>query len=78
MRLPCLSRIHNNRLLLSLDIGLIFIEEHECLWINVKFQVRGSIPLLWEQIVDLSYKPRLNVIDHAEAVRLLSINLIKT
>lgn len=27
-------------------------------------QVRGSIPLLWEQIVDLSYKPRLNLIHH--------------
>lgn len=27
-------------------------------------QIRGSIPLLWEQIADLSYKPRLHVIDH--------------
>lgn len=27
-------------------------------------QVRGSIPLLWEQIANLSYKPRLHVIDH--------------
>lgn len=27
-------------------------------------QVRGSIPLLWEQIVDLSYKPHLAVIEH--------------
>ncbi|CAN6469822.1 unnamed protein product [Victoria cruziana] len=29
-------------------------------------QIRGSIPLLWEQIVDLSYKPRLNIINHVE------------
>lgn len=29
-------------------------------------QVRGSIPLLWEQIVDLSYKPRLAVIEHQD------------
>ncbi|XP_024982161.1 phosphoinositide phosphatase SAC8 isoform X1 [Cynara cardunculus var. scolymus] len=29
-------------------------------------QVRGSIPLLWEQIVDLSYKPRLAVIEHED------------
>ncbi|KAJ3682834.1 hypothetical protein LUZ60_013061 [Juncus effusus] len=29
-------------------------------------QVRGSIPILWEQIVDLSYKPKLNVIQHEE------------
>ncbi|XP_050912589.1 phosphoinositide phosphatase SAC8 isoform X2 [Lathyrus oleraceus] len=29
-------------------------------------QVRGSIPLLWEQIVDLSYKPHLRVISHEQ------------
>ncbi|KAF7825526.1 phosphoinositide phosphatase SAC8 isoform X1 [Senna tora] len=29
-------------------------------------QVRGSIPLLWEQIVDLSYKPHLRIISHEE------------
>ncbi|KAJ9545179.1 hypothetical protein OSB04_024886 [Centaurea solstitialis] len=29
-------------------------------------QVRGSIPLLWEQIVDLSYKPRLAIIEHED------------
>ncbi|XP_021827415.1 phosphoinositide phosphatase SAC8-like [Prunus avium] len=29
-------------------------------------QIRGSIPLLWEQIVDLSYKPQLKVIDHEQ------------
>lgn len=34
-------------------------------------QVRGSIPLLWEQIVDLSYKPRLNIIDHEDTSRVV-------
>ncbi|XP_058737051.1 phosphoinositide phosphatase SAC8-like isoform X2 [Vicia villosa] len=29
-------------------------------------QVRGSVPLLWEQIVDLSYKPHLRVISHEQ------------
>uniref|UniRef100_A0A5B7A5K7 Putative phosphoinositide phosphatase SAC8 n=1 Tax=Davidia involucrata TaxID=16924 RepID=A0A5B7A5K7_DAVIN len=29
-------------------------------------QIRGSIPLLWEQIVDLSYKPRLRIINHEQ------------
>ncbi|KAJ1381196.1 SAC domain [Sesbania bispinosa] len=29
-------------------------------------QIRGSIPLLWEQIVDLSYKPHLRVISHEQ------------
>ncbi|KAL5984355.1 hypothetical protein ACLOJK_018459 [Asimina triloba] len=28
--------------------------------------IRGSIPLLWEQIVDLRYKPRLRIISHEE------------
>ncbi|XP_075103171.1 phosphoinositide phosphatase SAC8 isoform X1 [Nicotiana tabacum] len=34
-------------------------------------QVRGSIPLLWEQIVDLSYKPRLNIIYHGETPKVV-------
>ncbi|XWS55519.1 hypothetical protein CRYUN_Cryun09bG0007100 [Craigia yunnanensis] len=29
-------------------------------------QIRGSIPLLWEQIVDLSYKPQLKIINHEQ------------
>ncbi|KAJ0979359.1 hypothetical protein J5N97_014833 [Dioscorea zingiberensis] len=29
-------------------------------------QIRGSIPLLWEQIVDLSYKPQLNITNHED------------
>ncbi|KDP24430.1 hypothetical protein JCGZ_24994 [Jatropha curcas] len=34
-------------------------------------QVRGSIPLLWEQIVDLSYKPRLRIINHEETSKVV-------
>ncbi|XP_071738480.1 phosphoinositide phosphatase SAC8 isoform X2 [Rutidosis leptorrhynchoides] len=34
-------------------------------------QVRGSIPLLWEQIVDLSYKPSLAVIEHEDTSMVL-------
>ncbi|KAL3531681.1 hypothetical protein ACH5RR_005202 [Cinchona calisaya] len=34
-------------------------------------QIRGSIPLLWEQIVDLSYKPRLNIINHDQTSKLV-------
>ncbi|XP_078160508.1 SAC domain-containing protein 8 isoform X1 [Carex rostrata] len=34
-------------------------------------QIRGSIPLLWEQIVDLSYKPKLNLIEHAETSKVV-------
>ncbi|EPS70476.1 hypothetical protein M569_04284, partial [Genlisea aurea] len=29
-------------------------------------QVRGSVPLLWEQIADLSYKPQLHIIPHEQ------------
>ncbi|XP_008793079.2 phosphoinositide phosphatase SAC8 isoform X1 [Phoenix dactylifera] len=34
-------------------------------------QIRGSIPLLWEQIVDLSYKPRLSIISHEETPKVV-------
>ncbi|XP_020192885.1 phosphoinositide phosphatase SAC8 isoform X12 [Aegilops tauschii subsp. strangulata] len=34
-------------------------------------QVRGSIPLLWEQIVDLSYKPRPSIIEHEEMTKVV-------
>ncbi|KAM7526495.1 hypothetical protein LguiA_016397 [Lonicera macranthoides] len=33
--------------------------------------IRGSIPLLWEQIVDLSYKPRLNIIHHEQTPKVV-------
>jgi len=31
-------------------------------------QVRGSIPVPWEQIVDLTYKPKYELLKHDEAV----------
>ena len=31
-------------------------------------QVRGSIPLQWEQIVDLTYKPKFELLKSEEAV----------
>ncbi|GLT55711.1 hypothetical protein SLA2020_288070 [Shorea laevis] len=34
-------------------------------------QIRGSIPLLWEQIVDLSYKPRLRIIGQERTPRVV-------
>ncbi|KAK7294712.1 hypothetical protein RJT34_17605 [Clitoria ternatea] len=34
-------------------------------------QARGSIPILWEQIVDLSYKPHLRVISHEETPKIV-------
>ncbi|KAL5975015.1 hypothetical protein ACLOJK_031691 [Asimina triloba] len=34
-------------------------------------QIRGSIPLLWEQIVDLSYKPQLRIISHEETPKVV-------
>ncbi|KAF9596442.1 hypothetical protein IFM89_011271 [Coptis chinensis] len=34
-------------------------------------QVRGSIPLLWEQIVDLSYKPRIKIVNHEETPKIV-------
>lgn len=34
-------------------------------------QVRGSIPLLWEQIVDLSYKPQLKIINHDQTPKVV-------
>ncbi|WJX82148.1 Phosphoinositide phosphatase sac8 [Trifolium repens] len=47
-----------------------FIETEQLLELEeFKFsflQVRGSIPILWEQIVDLSYKPHLRVINHEQ------------
>ncbi|OAY65446.1 Phosphoinositide phosphatase SAC7 [Ananas comosus] len=34
-------------------------------------QVRGSIPFLWEQIVDLTYKPHFDIISREEAPRIV-------
>ncbi|XP_028760931.1 phosphoinositide phosphatase SAC8 isoform X2 [Neltuma alba] len=47
-----------------------FIETEQLLetgeFMSSLLQVRGSIPLLWEQIVDLSYKPHLRIISHEQ------------
>ncbi|XP_022893525.1 phosphoinositide phosphatase SAC8 isoform X2 [Olea europaea var. sylvestris] len=52
-----------------------FIETEQLLelggYISSFLQVRGSIPLLWEQIVDLSYKPRLNIINHEQTSKVV-------
>lgn len=52
-----------------------FIETEQLLefdgFISSFLQVRGSIPLLWEQIVDLSYKPRPNIINHEETAKVV-------
>lgn len=39
-------------------------------FITSYLQVRGSIPVLWEQIVDLTYKPKLNIINTDERQKL--------
>ncbi|WOH10955.1 hypothetical protein DCAR_0830432 [Daucus carota subsp. sativus] len=52
-----------------------FIETEQLMefdgFISSFLQVRGSIPLIWEQIVDLSYKPRLNIIHHEETAKVV-------
>ncbi|XP_019421966.1 PREDICTED: phosphoinositide phosphatase SAC6-like [Lupinus angustifolius] len=52
-----------------------FVETEQIIQINgytASFvQVRGSIPLLWEQIVDLTYKPKFELLKLEEAPRVL-------
>ncbi|CAN6916406.1 unnamed protein product [Brassica oleracea] len=52
-----------------------FVESEQIVEINgFKFsllQVRGSIPLLWEQIVDLSYKPQLKINKHKDTPKVV-------
>ncbi|CAH2064359.1 unnamed protein product [Thlaspi arvense] len=52
-----------------------FVESEQIVEINgFKFsllQVRGSIPLLWEQIVDLSYKPRVKINKHEDTPKVV-------
>ncbi|KAG0481186.1 hypothetical protein HPP92_012044 [Vanilla planifolia] len=38
----------------------------------IEHKVRGSIPLLWEQIVDLSYKPIIRIIEHEETTKVVA------
>ncbi|XP_050940230.1 phosphoinositide phosphatase SAC8 [Cucumis melo] len=44
--------------------------EHEGLKASL-LQIRGSIPLLWEQIVDLSYKPQLKVLNDEKSSKVV-------
>ncbi|XP_024963733.1 phosphoinositide phosphatase SAC7-like [Cynara cardunculus var. scolymus] len=50
-----------------------FVESEQIVHLNghtASFvQVRGSIPFLWEQIVDLTYKPRFEIVKPEEAPR---------
>lgn len=34
-------------------------------------QVRGSMPFMWEQIVDLTYKPKFEIVQPEEAVSMI-------
>lgn len=56
-----------HRHLLSVDTKIIFSLVVIWLQLNI-LQIRGSIPLLWEQIVDLSYKPHISIISHDQTV----------
>lgn len=48
-----------------------WISDISCLILVFVFlKVRGSIPLLWEQIVDLTYKPKFELVKLEEAVSL--------
>ncbi|KAF9608789.1 hypothetical protein IFM89_011558 [Coptis chinensis] len=52
-----------------------FVESEQIVQLNgftASFiQVRGSIPLLWEQIVDLTYKPKFEIVKLEEAPRVV-------
>lgn len=54
----------------------VFISLVSCLYpiyLICLSQVRGSIPLLWEQIVDLTYKPKFGIVRPEEAVSFVVI-----
>ncbi|KAK2966852.1 hypothetical protein RJ640_027811 [Escallonia rubra] len=46
--------------------GLILMDTLQILW-----KIRGSIPLLWDQIVDLTYKPKFEIVRPEEAARVV-------
>ncbi|KAK4749515.1 hypothetical protein SAY87_026964 [Trapa incisa] len=56
-----------------------FIETEQILeakgFMSSLLQIRGSIPLLWQQIVDLSYKPQLKIINHEETSKVVERHL---
>ncbi|XAR73686.1 Phosphatidylinositol-3,4-bisphosphate 4-phosphatase [Bertholletia excelsa] len=50
-----------------------FVETEQIMHLNAHtasfVQLRGSIPLIWEQIVDLTYKPKYEIVKFEEAPR---------
>ncbi|KAI3462314.1 hypothetical protein Pfo_018977 [Paulownia fortunei] len=57
-----------------------FVETEQIIQLNgytASFiQVRGSIPLLWDQIVDLTYKPKFEIVRPEEAPRVVERHLL--
>ncbi|KAF6157805.1 hypothetical protein GIB67_038273 [Kingdonia uniflora] len=57
-----------------------FVESEQIVQVNgftASFvQVRGSIPLLWEQIVDLTYKPKFQIVNLEEAPRIVERHFV--
>ncbi|KAF5185203.1 Phosphoinositide phosphatase family protein [Thalictrum thalictroides] len=44
--------------------------------LSVSIRVRGSIPFLWEQIVDLTYKPKFEIMRLDEAPRVVDCHFL--
>lgn len=57
-----------------------FVESEQIVQLNghtASFvQVRGSIPLLWDQIVDLTYKPKFEIVSLEEAPRVVERHIL--
>ncbi|XP_028795290.1 phosphoinositide phosphatase SAC6 [Neltuma alba] len=57
-----------------------FVETEQIMQINgytaAFVQIRGSIPLLWEQIVDLTYKPKYELVKVEESPRVMERHFI--
>ena len=62
---------HWLRLFLILVSSLVPMIQSSDGFITSYLQVRGSIPVLWEQIVDLTYKPKLNIINTDETPKVV-------
>ncbi|KAF8405537.1 hypothetical protein HHK36_010444 [Tetracentron sinense] len=57
-----------------------FVESEQIVQLNAFtasfVQVRGSIPLLWQQIVDLTYKPKFEIVRLEEAPRVVERHIL--
>ena len=64
----------NGHLASYVQVGLCFVFSlltNSAGFLRIIFsQVRGSIPVLWQQIVDLTYKPKIEISDLEESVSL--------